>query len=274
MTDLPVCDRDALDAIAGLCDRAIVDPPTADELDLALFAPEQPVVIRGDPSTGVVATVQCEDGAHVRLLVVDPAHRGKGHGHTLLEAAENDARASGRTSLTTGADPPFFLWPGIPSTEIALLCLLERRHYARVESNFDMRVELASIPDDPGGHTLATAEERDEVGDWFAQHWTNWRLEGLRALDRGNLVLCRDGAGISAICAFEVNRAGFLGPVAVRPDVMGQGRGKPALIGALHELRRRGRDHIDVCWVGPIPPYAAVGGRVSNVYFVYRRELK
>jgi GNAT superfamily N-acetyltransferase len=274
VTELPVCDRDALDAIAELCHRAVVDPPTVDELELALFAPEQPAVIRGDPSVGVVATVQCDDGAHVRLLVVDPTHRGEGHGHALLEAAENDARARGQTSLTTGADAPFFLWPGVPSTEIALLCLLERHHYSRVESNFDMRVELASIPDDPGGHTLATAGERDEVRDWFAMHWSNWRLEGLRALDRGNLVLCRDEVGISAICAFEVNRSGFLGPVAVRPDVMGQGRGKPALIGALHELRRRGRDHIDVCWVGPIPPYAAVGGRVSNVYFVYRRELK
>jgi hypothetical protein len=156
---------------------------------------------------------------------------------------------------------------------MGLLCLLERRHYARVETNFDMRVDLAGIPDDPGGHALAVAGERDEVDQWFAKHWANWRLEGLRALDRGNLLLCRDDAGISAICAFEVNRTGFLGPVAARPDVMGQGRARPALIGALHELRRRGRDHVDVCWVGPIPPYAAVGGRVSNVYFVYRRDL-
>jgi GNAT superfamily N-acetyltransferase len=274
VTDLPACDRNALGAIAALCQRAVADPPTAQELELALFAPEQPALIRGDPSVGIVATVECEDGAHVRLLAVDPAHRGKGHGHALLEGAEDDARTNGRTSLTTGADAPFFLWPGVPSTEIAMLCLLERHHYSRVEINFDMRVDLSAIPDDPGGHALATANERDEVGDWFAKHWTNWRLEGLRALDRGNLVLCRDEAGISAICAFEVNRSGFLGPVAVRPDVMGRGRGKPALIGALHELRRRGRDHIDVCWVGPMPPYAAVGGRVSNVYFVYRRDLK
>jgi hypothetical protein len=136
-----------------------------------------------------------------------------------------------------------------------------------------MRVDLTAIPADPGGHALAGVDERDEVADWFATHWANWRMEGLRALDRGNLVVCRDDDGISAICAFEVNRSGFLGPVAVRPDVMGQGRGRPALIGALHELRRRGREHVDVCWVGPVPPYAAVGGRVSNVYFVYRRGL-
>jgi predicted N-acetyltransferase YhbS len=207
-------------------------------------------------------------------VAVDPAERGKGHGHALIKAAESDARAHGQRSLTTGADPPYFLWPGVPSTEIGLLCLLERHHYSRVETNFDMRVDLSALPNDPGGHALAGTSERNEVGDWFANHWANWQLEGLRALDRGNLVLCRDDAGISAICAFEVNRSGFLGPVAVRPDVMGQGRGQPALIGALHELRRRGRDFIDVCWVGPIPPYAAVGGRVSNVYFVYRRDLK
>jgi GNAT superfamily N-acetyltransferase len=274
VSDLPLLDRDALGAIAALCQRSVVNPPTAHELELALFAPEQPATIRGDPGVGIVATAISEAKAHVRLLTVDPSARGRGHGHALVHAAEADARAGGHTSLTTGADAPFFLWPGVPSTEIALLCLLERHHYSRVETNFDMRVDLATIPEDPGGHALATADEHDEVAEWFATHWANWRPEGLRALDRGNLVLCRDAAGISAICAFEVNRSGFLGPVAVRPDVMGQGRGRPALLGALHELRRRGRDHTDVCWVGPIPPYAAVGGRVSNVYFVYRRDLK
>ncbi len=82
-------------------------------------------------------------------------------------------------------------------------------------------------------------------------HWPNWRAEVLRALDKGNLVLARDGSGISAFCAFEVNRAGFLGPVAVRPDLIGRGAGVRPLVGALHELRRRGRTSIEVVWVGP-----------------------
>jgi hypothetical protein len=82
------------------------------------------------------------------------------------------------------------------------------------------------------------------------------------------------GGELAAFCAFEVNRAGLLGPVAVRPELIGRGRGRGVLLGALHELRRRGRDRVAVTWVGPVVPYAAVGGRVSTVYFVYRKELK
>lgn len=273
MTTHALLGRDALPAIAELCERAVAQPPTIDELDATLFAAEQPAVVRGDPASGVVATAVCDDGAHVRFLAVDPSNRGRGLGHTLVDAAEQDARAAGQRTISTGADAPFFLWPGIPSTELGLVCLFEHHHYFRAETNFDMRVQLDSIPDDPGGHELATAVDRDEVDAWTTTHWANWRAEALRALDKGNLVLVRGDDGIHAICAFEVNRTGFLGPVASRPDLMGKGRGRPALLGALHELRRRGRAYTDVCWVGPVIPYAAVGGRVSNVYFVYRRDL-
>ncbi len=69
-----------------------------------------------------------------------------------------------------------------------------------------------------------------------------------------------------------MNRRGLLGPVAVRLELMGQGRGKGVLLGALHELRRRGASASPSSgWVPS--PYAAVGGRVSEVYFVYRKEL-
>ncbi|HEX4822243.1 MAG TPA: GNAT family N-acetyltransferase [Acidimicrobiales bacterium] len=274
MSELALLGRDALPAIAMLCERAVAQPPTIDELEATLFTPDQPAVVRGDPSVGVVATATCDDGAHVRFLAVDPRARGRGHGHALAEAAEQDARAAGHTTILTGADPPFFLWPGIPSTELGLVCLFEHRHYSRHETNFDMRVQLDAIPDDPGGHALATADDRDEIDAWTTKHWSNWRAEALRALDKGNLVLVRGDDGIHAICAFEVNRTGFLGPVAARPDLMGKGRARPALLGALHELRGRGRTYTDVCWVGPVVPYAAVGGQVSNVYFVYRRDLR
>jgi len=272
--ELPILQRDALDDIAALCARGINDSPTGDELDFALFGDEQPAIVRGDPRRGLIATVESDAGAHIRLLVVDPDHRGHGEGHALVLAAQADARALGQTSISTGADAPFYLWHGVLSTERELLCLFESHHYQRVDTSFDMRVDLATIPDDPGGWMMATADDRDEFDSWVATHWANWRPEALRALDKGNLVLVRGSDGIESFCAFEVTRAGFLGPVASRPDLMGKGQGRPALLGALHELRRRGRTHIEVCWVGPIRPYAAVGGQVSNVYFVFRRELK
>jgi predicted N-acetyltransferase YhbS len=278
MTDAPPArlGRSDVDAIAELCRRAVAAPPSVDELEGTLFAEQQPAVVMGDPATGIVATVECDDGAHIRLLAVDPAARGRKLGHALLQAAEDWARAAGHKSLVTGADPPYFLWPGVPSTETALLCLLERRHYGRAETNFNMDVDLRALPDDRGGYRMATEADYDELDAWMATHWSNWRPEVLRALQKGNLMIDRgegEDGPITAFCAFEVNRRGGLGPVAVRPDLMGRGMGKGVLLGALHELRRRGAESVSVVWVGPVVPYALVGGHVSDVFFVYRKEL-
>ena len=264
---------DAVDAIADLCRRSLADPPAADEIAGALFAPDQPTNVRGDPDVGVVASVEVDGRGYVRLLVVDPAHRGQGHGHTLLEAAEADLTSAGLPAVTVGADAPYFLFPGVETTETAMLCLLERHHYERAEANFNMAVDLATLPPDPGGHMVATPAERDEVDDWMAAHWANWRLEALRALDKGTLLLARDDAGISAFCAYDVNRRGLLGPVAARFNLIGTGVAAPLILGALHRMRAGGRERAEVVWVGPIVPYARVGAHVSRVFFVYRRLL-
>lgn len=272
MSEPPVVTRDSLDEITALCARSIDGAPDRDELDDALFGTGQPAVVRGDPARGIVVTVSGDGGSFVRLLAVDPGRRRHGIGSALLEAAEGDARSRGHRQLTIGADAPFFLWPGVPAGATTLLCLLERNHYARVETNFDMTVDLSAAPPAPEGPRLATRHDRAEVDRWLSAHWPNWRMEALRALEKGNLVIERDDDGISAFCAFEVNRRGFLGPVAVRPDLLGHGAGRAVLASALQELHRRGRDQIDVVWVGPISPYARVGGRVSNIYFVYRKQ--
>ena len=272
-TEVPRLDPSSLEVISGLCAASMTDPPAADELDAALFGIEQPAIVRGDPEVGVVAVVEGEGEAHIRLLVVHPERRRCGHGHRLLAAAEADARALGHRRLSVGADGPFFLWPGVPSGAIGLHCLLERHRYTRAETNFDMVVPLGALPPEPDGHALATPAEREELDAWARSYWPNWRAEILRAVDKNNLMVARDDVGVSAICAFEVNRRGFLGPVAARPDLIGRGAAKGVLMGALHELHRRGRSSIDVVWVGPIVPYARVGGTISNVYFVYRREL-
>jgi GNAT superfamily N-acetyltransferase len=271
MTSLDRLGADAVDAIAGLCARSLADPPAADEIAGALFAPDQPTNVRGDPDVGVVVSVAAEGEGYVRLLVVDPAHRGRGHGHALLEAAEADL--AGMPSVTVGADTPYFLFPGVETTELSMLVLLERHHYDRVESNFNMGVDLHALPPDPGGHSVATPAERDEVDDWMTTHWANWRLEVLRALDKGSLLLARDDLGISAFCAYNVNRRGLLGPVASRFELIGKGVAAPLIVGALHRMKASGRDTAEVVWVGPIVPYARVGARVSRVFFVYRRQL-
>jgi len=120
-----------------------------------LFAPDQPAIVRGDPEVGIVATARGTGAGgvgvgegYVRLLVVDPAHRRRGHAMALLDAAEDDL--SGVRTVQTGADPPYYLWPGVPSTETGMLCLFERRHYTRVEANFHMALDLTTVPDDPG----------------------------------------------------------------------------------------------------------------------------
>ena len=274
--DLPTLGPADLDAIAALCRRSLADPPEPDELAACLFAPDQPATVRGDPDTGVVATVTSTDPASdegfVRLLAVDPAHRGHGAGRALLAAAEADL--AGKSAITVGADAPYYLYPGAPASETALLCLLERARYQRAEANFNMDVDLGRLPEDPGGTTLASGQDRDEVGAWMAANWANWRAEALRALDKGSLLLSRDREGIAGFCAWDVNRRGLLGPIAVRLDLIGRGVGVPLLVGGLHRMRQSGRSRAQVAWVGPIVPYARVGGVVGQVFFVYRKRLR
>jgi mycothiol synthase len=276
VTVLDRLDADATSAIAALCARALERPPSADELAGALFAPDQPTTVRGDPSTGVVVSVPSVEGGYLRLLVVDPAEQGKGHGTRLLEAAEADlcAGRTAPTTITVGADPPYYLFAGVETTQTAMLCLLERRRYFRHEANFNMDVDLTELPPDPDGPYLAGADERDEVEGWLRANWDNWRPEALRALDKGTLVIDRDGEGISGFCAWDVNREGLLGPVAVRLDLIGKGAGKAVLVDALHRIRAAGREHVEVSWVGPIPPYAQVGGRIGRVFLVYRKTVQ
>jgi GNAT superfamily N-acetyltransferase len=269
-----------LSAMNSLCARSLSDPPSLEELRRTLFAPDQPARLRGDPGVGFVATVLGEESVgtaghgFMRLLVVAPEHRGAGLGRALISAAEADLRDAGARSVTTGAEAPHYLWPGVEATETSLLCLLERLHYGRTETHFNMDLDLSVIPPDPGGWFAATDAERAELEEWATAHWLNWRTEMLGALDRDTLVITRDGDGIAAVCAYDVTRAGWIGPVAVRPNLLGKGAGVAALLGALHRMRTAGRSRVEIGWVGPIVPYARVGATVGRVFFVHRKELR
>ncbi len=275
-TPVAVLDVRVVARLADLCRRSLDRPPAADELHACLFAREQPAIVRGHPDVGFVAAVPSEEGGSIRILVVDPAHQGRGHGTRLLHAAETDLRARRREAavVTVGADPPYHLFSGVETTQLAMLCLLERQHYARVDTTFNMDVDLADLPPEPDGPLVAGTAERDEVDAYICGQWPNWRGEVMRALDKGSLVIERDADGISAFCAYDVNRRGLLGPVAVRLDLMGRGAGVTVLVSALHRMRDAGWQRIEVAWVGPVVPYARVGGTVGRVFFVYRKTFE
>jgi mycothiol synthase len=267
---IPVVGAEAIRGIARLCSDAVAQALSEDELRKALFSGDQPATVRFDPEIGVLATVSEGASGFVRLLAIHPHRRRRGHGASLVRLAEADLGTA--DVITFGADAPYFLFPGVPTTETWLCYLLERNHYAREEVNYNVLVDLDRVPEGPGSSQFADGSGRDELAEWTTLHWPNWRPELLRAFDQGGLVMNRDESGISSVCAFDVNRSGTLGPVASRPDLIGKGVAKGLLLDALAAMRSRGYDRIEVLWVGPLVPYARVGGRIGQTFFVYRKR--
>lgn len=264
-------------AIAGLC-RLSLGPDTPEPADLAdcLFRAcggSDAAIMRGDPEVGVVGAVRRRDEGHIRLLAVHPRHQRRGIGTALLQAAERDLADC--SHVTVGADAPDYLFPGVATHLTSMLCLMEARGYRRIGAHLNMAVDLGDLPDDPGGTALAGGAEREEVGGWMAEHWPAWSDEALKALDKQRLLLARDRLGISGFCAWDVNRGGWLGPIAVRRDAIGGRIGVPLLLGALHRMREDdGRARAEIAWVSPLRFYVRnVGAAVSTTFLVHRRRV-
>lgn len=266
----PVLGPEHLPDLSALARRALRDPPTEHDLGVSLFTPGFPVTVRGDAAVGVVASCVRDGAGYLRLLMVDPSARRHGLGDALLAAAEQDL--ADLATITVGADAPDYLFPGVETDQIEMLCLLERRRYERAEANINMVVDLDRLPPEPTDARLAGPADRDELEAWTATHWSFWSTEVLRCADRDRLMVSRDDDGVAAVCCWDGARAGWVGPVAVRPALLGRGRGRSVLIAALHRLRAAGATQADIGWVGPIRPYVdTVDARIQRVFFVYRK---
>jgi GNAT superfamily N-acetyltransferase len=265
-----------IDAIVQLSPDVAGHRLTAAELSAALFADDQPTWVYGRAGVGVVATASNADHGFVRLLAVAEGHHRRGVGRELLGAAERHLAESGAVDVTLGADAPHHIWAGVPTDATAMCCLAEALRYRREGLNLDVDIPLKkTLPADYGGWRLARPDDVGAVVAFCQQHHPHWANEAQRAAVAGTLTLVfdRDGDELTGFCAFDVNRRGTVGPVAVRPDLVGHGVGRPVMLGALHAMRARGDTVAAVQWVGPLRPYIDLGGHISRQYVVYRKPL-
>jgi GNAT superfamily N-acetyltransferase len=246
---------------------------TEAELSAALFPDDQQTWVFGDPHIAVVATALAGRRGFVRLLAVDERHRRHGVGRYLLAAAERQLADDGAVDVLLGADAPHHLWAGVPTGATAMCCLAEAMRYRRVGVNLDVDIPLHSLQPDLGGWRRAVTDDASAVREFCRLHYPDWSNEAARAAVSGTMTVTFESDELAGFCAFDVNRRGALGPVAVRPDLVGRGVGRPALLGALHTMRARGDDIAAVQWVGPLRPYVELGGRISQQYLVYRKAL-
>ena len=243
------------------------------ELRAALFPDDQRTWVFGDPQAAVVATALTGQHGFVRLLAVAPRHRRHGVGRQLVAAAERQLAEDGAVDVVLGADAPHHLWAGVPTEATAMCCLAEAMRYRRVGVNLDVDIPLRDLPPDVGGWRCAVAADGHAVQQFCRQHYPAWLSEAARATAAGTITVSFDGDELTGFCAFDVNRRGALGPVAVRPDLVGRGVGRRALLGALHTMRARGDELAAVQWAGPLRPYVELGGHISQHYLVYRKVL-
>ena len=267
VTDLPVVTASALPGIAALCARAVTQPFSDEELAKALFSPEQPATVRFAPGVGMVATVASgrrvappAGGGPVGASPGDRPTAPPGGGAGPGGGEGDHDRAKRRTSCIPASRAPRLA---------SARCSRTRSHVGG---------DQLQRRGPPGRPARRAARRRrrwprgPRGGRRLARAALAHSAPGGSALDQGTLLLTRDASGIAGFCAFDVNRARTLGPIASRPDLIGAGASRGLLVSALLRMRDRGYETIEVLWVGPLVPYAAVGGRIGATFFVYRKR--
>ena len=84
----------------------------------------------------------------------------------------------------------------------------------------------------------------------------------------------QDTGAFLGFAAYDVARAGSLGPMGVIPDARRGGAGSVLLKRCLRDLRGAGYGRGEIFAVGPIPFYArVVGAQMGRVYYQYARSL-
>lgn len=220
--------------------------------------------------------------AHLQLLVVHPADRGRGVGRSLVRAAERWVLERGIAELTVGAAAPFYLFTGIDTRWHAAICLFESCGYERSAAELDLVCPTRHSVDGAGVVTdlVVVPVDDDEravaLMDMVGRDWPLWSAEFRRAAEAGTVVVALDGeqGTVLGAAAHSVSRFGVIGPVAVDPSVHGRGIGSRLMSAVLADLMVAGLRTAEIAWTSTLRFYArSCGATIGRTSLVMRRTL-
>lgn len=242
-------------------------------VERSIFDDADPQTVRGVYDGGldaIGAAVVRGRAGFVKLLAVHPTVRRRGVGTALLDRLESFARGAGAETMDVGTSAPVYVVPGVDVRSTEAVCFFEARGYARTGDAVNLGVSLRDLP--PPSLPVRDAVETDLTTTlrWVAEVHPNWIDELTRGVRGGTCVVC----GSDGFACYDVNRDGWFGPIATRPDRRTHGVGAATLLAALERMRTRGYERAEIAWATALPFYSkTVGARISRVFWCFRKQL-
>lgn len=247
------------------------------------------LAIDGGDVVGFCLACLREDAGVIKLFGVAPQHRRRGIASALFDEAEARLAARGARRLAVEGAAPHWFFPGVEVTRTAAVSFLLARGYEtdRV-ARVDMRVDLRGADLDASQAVAALGREGivmrralprdvDPTVELIAAHFSRaWQVEAHDAtlFDPTPLYVALDGEGVVGFAAYDVSGPCRFGPTGTHPDYRRRGIGGALLKMCLRDMRDRGDDACEICWVGPIGYYArAVGAEIHRAYWCFRKQV-
>jgi ribosomal protein S18 acetylase RimI-like enzyme len=215
---------------------------------------------------------------------VRPSAQGRGLGTRLVELMEGRLEEEGAARLHS--------WTIAADARAAEL--FERRGYREVRRFWEMAIDFAEQPPEPGVEIETFREENASAfhaanEEAFEDHWEphpeafeDWwtRQQARTNYDPSLWFVIRDGDEIAAIARNELRTgAGYVGSLGVRRRWRGRGYGRALLLHSFREFHRRGlsRATLGVDAANPTGAthlYESVGMHVQQEEIVWEKVLR
>jgi len=260
------------------------DPGCRPELTLACSSGTRPIAF----GMGVIRSAPEGLRGYVKLLAVDPEHRRRGLGSTLLTALEARLQQLGAQQLRIAEGAPNYLTPGVDLRYRAAHGFFDHHGYRHAGEACNMRADLSGRDFDTRreeerlaarGISVRRASPADRPAllrllEHFGGSWAQEVQVSLGQQPARVHLALRAGEAV-AFSASESNNlgTGWFGPMGTLPETRGLGIGQVLLRRCLADLQASGADAAIIPWVGPTGFYEQhVGARIERRFQRYEKD--